>query len=90
MIATVRVLPAEEFEPTMVKLASEYEDMTVGQIRSTFKKYSKNKKNNRVQKCQQKAHHLSATDAEAWKQKSGLSQKVACLLVTSIEHMIKY
>jgi cytochrome c oxidase subunit 2 len=55
MIATVRVLPAEEFKPTMVKLASEYEDMTVGQLPA----YAINRLYNRCQSC----HSLDGSES---------------------------
>ena len=55
MIATVHVVPVEEFEPTMVKLASEYEDMTVGQLPA----YAINRLYNRCQSC----HTLDGTES---------------------------
>jgi cytochrome c oxidase subunit 2 len=53
MFATVRVVPIDEFEPLMVKLASEYEDMNVGQLPA----YAINRLYNRCQSC----HSLDGT-----------------------------
>jgi cytochrome c oxidase subunit 2 len=47
MFATVRVIPKEDFEQTMVKLASEYEDMSIGQLPA----YAINRLYNRCQSC---------------------------------------
>lgn len=53
MYAVVRVVPIDEFEPMMVKLASEYEDMSIGQLPA----YAINRLYNRCQSC----HSLDGT-----------------------------
>ena len=53
MFAMVHVVPQEDFEPMMVKLASEYEDMTIGQLPA----YAINRIYNRCQSC----HSLDGT-----------------------------
>jgi len=53
MLAKVHVVPADEFEPYMVKLASEYEDMTSEQLPA----YAINRLYNRCQSC----HTLDGT-----------------------------
>ena len=55
MLAWVHVVPEEEFEPTMKKLASEYEDMSVGQLPA----YAINRLYNRCQSC----HTLDGTES---------------------------
>ncbi len=53
MFAMVHVIPEEDFEPTMIKLASEYEDMSIGQLPA----YAINRLYNRCQSC----HSLDGT-----------------------------
>jgi cytochrome c oxidase subunit 2 len=53
MFATVHVVPKDEFEPAMIKLASEYEDMSVGELPA----YAINRLYNRCQSC----HSLDGT-----------------------------
>ena len=53
MFATVRVVPVDDFEPMMIKLASEYEDMSVGELPA----YAVNRLYNRCQSC----HSLDGT-----------------------------
>ena len=55
MLAWVHVVPEEEFEPTMKKLASEYEDMSVGQLPA----YAINRLYNRCQSC----HSLDGSES---------------------------
>jgi len=47
MFAIVHVVPKEEFEPKMIKLASEYEDMSIGQLPA----YAINRLYNRCKSC---------------------------------------
>ena len=53
MFATVHVIPADEFDAVMIKLASEYEDMSVGQLPA----YAINRLYNRCVSC----HSLDGT-----------------------------
>ncbi len=54
MLAVVHVVPKDEFEPHMVKLASEYEDMSIEQLPA----YAINRLYNRCQSC----HSLDGSD----------------------------
>jgi len=53
MFAIVHVVPQDEFEPAMIKLASEYVDMSVGELPA----YAINRLYNRCQSC----HSLDGT-----------------------------
>jgi cytochrome c oxidase subunit 2 len=53
MFAIVHVIPEEDFEPAMIKLASEYEDMSIEQLPA----YAINRLYNRCQSC----HSLDGT-----------------------------
>ena len=53
MFAIVHVVPEKEFEPRMIKLASEYEEMSIGQLPA----YAINRLYNRCQSC----HSLDGT-----------------------------
>ena len=54
MLAVVNVVPKEDFKPQMVKLASEYEDMSIEQLPA----YAINRLYNRCQSC----HSLDGSD----------------------------
>ncbi|MDP7008874.1 MAG: cytochrome c oxidase subunit II [Phycisphaerales bacterium] len=54
MLAVVHVVPEEEFAPMMTKLASEYEDMSIGELPA----YAINRLYNRCVSC----HSLDGTD----------------------------